>query len=145
MKILLDHCTPDGLKGHLPGHEVHTARSEGWEKLSNGKLIRAAIENGYETLITADKKMQKQQEISGQPLRVVVLTHPKWPDMKTQIPEIREAVKEAKQGRFTTVTMPQQEERYKPTKPVVRGADRPVGSGPSDRRQTRQNDHKIGR
>ena len=79
MNILFDQCTPHGLRDYLPEHEVRTAHEEGLDRIKNGKLIQKAIEKGYAVLITADKKMRKQQEISGLPLGVVVLTRPDWP------------------------------------------------------------------
>jgi predicted nuclease of predicted toxin-antitoxin system len=109
MNILFDQCTPHGLRDYLPEHEVRTAHEEGLDRIKNGKLIQKAIEKGYAVLITADKKMRKQQEISGLPLGVVVLTRPDWPMVKTQVAKIQKAVREAKPGRFTTVTIPQQD------------------------------------
>ena len=46
---------------------------------------------------------------------------------------------------WTCTTKPRQPDRYQPTKPVVRGADRPVGSGPGNARQPRRHDHKLSR
>jgi len=104
MKILFDHCTPHGLRDHLPEHEVRTAKDEGLHRIKNGELIRSAVDRGFEVLITADKRMRKQEVISGLPLRVVVLTRPDWPAVKSQVGRIQRAVREAKPGRFTTVT-----------------------------------------
>lgn len=106
MKVLFDHCTPHGLRDYLPEHEVRTAQDEGLHRIRNGELIRKAIEKNYEVLVTADKRMRKQQEISGLPLRVVVLTRPNWPAVKSQVERIQAAVRDAKPGRFTTVTIP---------------------------------------
>ena len=103
MKILFDHCTPHGLKDYLPEHEVRTAKDEGLHEVKNGELIRAAVDRGFDVLITADKRMRKQEAISGLPLRVVVLTRPYWPSVRTHAEKIRRAVREAEPGRFTTV------------------------------------------
>jgi hypothetical protein len=46
--ILFDHGTPKGLIRALPGHTVHTAQSKGWDTLSNGALLNAAEEAGFE-------------------------------------------------------------------------------------------------
>ena len=43
MLVLFDHGTPKGLAQALPGHEVHTARSRGWNTLSNGALLSCAL------------------------------------------------------------------------------------------------------
>ena len=44
--------------------------------LKNGDLIDEAVRRGYDLLVTADRRMRKQQEIRGKPIRVVVLTRP---------------------------------------------------------------------
>ena len=107
MKILFDHCTPHGLRDYLPEHEVRTAKEEGLHRIKNGELIKTAVDRGFDVLITADKRMRKQEVISGLPLRVVVLTRPDWPAVRTQVGKIQRAVREAEPGRFTTVTTPQ--------------------------------------
>ena len=103
MKILFDHCTPQGLREYLQEHEVRTAKDEDLHEVRNGELIKAAVDRGFDVLITADKRMRKQETISGLPLRVVVLTRPYWPSVKTHAERIRRAVEEAEPGRFTTV------------------------------------------
>jgi len=42
MRILFDHGTPSGIAGSLSGHEVTEARERGWDRISNGDLLRAA-------------------------------------------------------------------------------------------------------
>ena len=74
-----------------------------YTKSRNGELIEAAVDRGFDVLITADKRMRKQEKISGLPLRVVVLTRPYWPSVKTHAERIRKAVEGAEPGRFTTV------------------------------------------
>ena len=103
MKILFDHCTPQGLKEYLQEHEVRTAKDEDLHEVRNGELIKAAVDRGFDVLITADKRMRKQERISGLPLRVVVLTRPYWPSVKPHAERIRRAVEGAEPGRFTTV------------------------------------------
>jgi len=46
--ILFDHGTPKGLASALSGHAVHTAQARGWDTLSNGALLNAAEEAGFE-------------------------------------------------------------------------------------------------
>lgn len=48
MLILFDHGTPKGLIRPLTGHAIHTAQSRGWDTLSNGALLNAAEEAGFE-------------------------------------------------------------------------------------------------
>ena len=75
-------------------------------KLGNGDLIDEAVRRGYDLLLTADRRMQKQQDIEGKPLRVVVLTRPDVAKATKQTNEIREAIATAKPGQFTRVIAP---------------------------------------
>ena len=106
MKVLFDQCTPKALREALPEHDVQTAHQAGMADLENGKLIEEAVKRGYDLLVTADRRMQEQQEIEGKPLRVVVLTRPEWDKAKSQIKEIRQAIATAEPGQFTRVIAP---------------------------------------
>jgi hypothetical protein len=48
MHILFDHGTPRGISRALQGHIVKEARAQGWDTLSNGDLLKAADEAGFE-------------------------------------------------------------------------------------------------
>ena len=106
MKILFDQCTPEALREALPEHHVQTADEARMGGLENGELIDEAVRRGYDLLVTADRRMQKQQEIEGKRLRVVVLTRPDWLKAKKQINEIRRAIATAEPGKFTRVLAP---------------------------------------
>jgi hypothetical protein len=61
MRILFDNGTPAPLRHFLKGHDVVEAIERGWDRLSNGKLIAAAEEAGFDILLTTDKNMSSQQ------------------------------------------------------------------------------------
>ena len=42
MLILFDHGTPRGIASYLPEHTVKEARAQGWNRLTNGELLKAA-------------------------------------------------------------------------------------------------------
>jgi hypothetical protein len=46
MRILFDQGTPVAIRSALAGHEVRTAREQGWSTVSNGELLRAAEDAG---------------------------------------------------------------------------------------------------
>ena len=73
MKILLDECVTKRLKKHLESHEISTVVSQGWSGLKNGQLLRKAIENKFDLLLTIDKNLRFQQNMSQYDLIVVVL------------------------------------------------------------------------
>ena len=72
MKVLLDHCVPRRLRRYLPGHEVRTTREMGWETHKNGKLLVAA-EAEFDVLLTVDRNIEYQQNLSGCSLAIVIM------------------------------------------------------------------------
>lgn len=40
MRILFDHGTPSGIAAALEGHAVTEAIDRGWDRISNGELLR---------------------------------------------------------------------------------------------------------
>ena len=64
MKILFDNGAPNPIARSLIGHEVTFARQIGWEELENGELIERAEEMGFEVLLSTDKNIRYQQNLS---------------------------------------------------------------------------------
>ena len=73
MRILLDESVPRGLAPSLLGHEVSTARAEGWNRLRNGILLRAAVDAGFRVVITCDSSIPFQQNLMRIGIAVIVL------------------------------------------------------------------------
>jgi hypothetical protein len=63
--VLFDHGTPKGLARLLAGHTVHTAQSRGWDTLSNGELLNAAENAGFDLLLTTDRRIPLPAEPHG--------------------------------------------------------------------------------
>ena len=74
MLILFDHGTPKGLARALSGHTIDTAQAKGWDTLSNGALLNAAEEAGFELLLTTDRRIRYQQNLQVRRIALVVLT-----------------------------------------------------------------------
>ncbi len=72
MKVLLDESVPRALGFSLHGHHVRTAQFMGFSALSNGKLLKAMQDAGFEVLITFDQNLPYQQN-SDLPVSVIVL------------------------------------------------------------------------
>jgi predicted nuclease of predicted toxin-antitoxin system len=73
MKLLLDECTPKRLRNHFEGHEVLTVDEVGLKGVLNGELLRGAIEQNFEVLITVDRRIPFQHDLSQYNLAVVIL------------------------------------------------------------------------
>ena len=64
---------PRRLRQHLPAHGILTAREMKWEQLRNGARISAAVEAGFDAILTIDKQLEYQQRLTSLPLPVVVV------------------------------------------------------------------------
>ena len=73
MRILLDENLDWRLARGLLGHEVESVPRLGWAGIGNGLLLTKAEETGFEVLITMDSKMNFQQNLAGQPIKIIVL------------------------------------------------------------------------
>jgi predicted nuclease of predicted toxin-antitoxin system len=65
MRILFDHGTPAPLIPFLAGHSITKAKDKGWDRLTNGELLQAAEQAGFDVLITTDKNLATQHERKG--------------------------------------------------------------------------------
>jgi hypothetical protein len=75
VRVLLDESLPRPLSRLLPGHDVRTVPQMGWTGLGNGALLRAAS-GMFDVLLTADQRLEFQQNLTDLPIAVVVLVAP---------------------------------------------------------------------
>lgn len=107
MLILFDHGTPKGLARALSGHTIDTAQAKGWDRLSNGELLNAAEEAGFELLVTTDRRIRYQQNLGVRRIALVVLTGTtRWSSVRQQTDRIAAAVASATPGRYAEVEIP---------------------------------------
>jgi predicted nuclease of predicted toxin-antitoxin system len=78
VKILFDHNVPKRLRQLLPNHDIATASEMGWAELGNGDLLACAEANGFEVMITGDKNLSYQQNLTGRVLALIVLDTNSW-------------------------------------------------------------------
>lgn len=55
------------------GREVSHCSRLGFETLSNGKLLSAAEAAGFQVIVTVDKSIEHQQNMSGRSISVIYL------------------------------------------------------------------------
>lgn len=103
MKILFDVNMPHPLRQDFPGHEIVTAQFQGWAELENGDLVNAAEKNGFEILMTADKNLGYQQNLTGRKLAILVLPTNKLKILKRIVPNIHEKLNSMKAGDFVEI------------------------------------------
>jgi hypothetical protein len=86
------------------GHEVATAYELGWATLKNGELISAAETGQFDVLVTTDKNLRYQQNLSGRSLAIVVLWTTSWPKIRKGISKVRAAVDAASKGSYVELS-----------------------------------------
>ena len=106
MLVLFDHSVPAPLRHHLQKHVVEEARDRGWDRLSNGDLLTAAEGAGFDVLITADKNIRYQQNLSGRNIAIVELSTPRWPVVRLQTEKVASALDAATPGSYVQVDLP---------------------------------------
>jgi uncharacterized protein (DUF433 family) len=84
-------------------NSVEEARARGWEELSNGDLIEAAEQAGFDVMVTTDKNIRYQQNLTARKIALVVLEHSQWPMVKLAAAKIVTAVIGAEPGSYVEV------------------------------------------
>lgn len=106
MQVLLDNGVPRGVASFLKEHVVEEARDRGWDRLTNGDLLSAAEAAGFGLLVTTDRSICHQQNLSKRVIAIVALSKSSWPLIKRRSPEIVAAVVAATPGSYTEVEIP---------------------------------------
>lgn len=77
MRILLDECVPKKLKWMLAvdGYVCETAREAGFGGMTNGELL-ASAESLFDVLVTIDRNIRYQQNLTGRDIAILVLCVP---------------------------------------------------------------------
>jgi hypothetical protein len=106
MLILFDHSTPAPLRQALKGHVVVEAIERGWDRLANGALLDAAEAAGFDLLVTADKNLHYQQNLTGRKIAIVVLRNAQWPVLRRYVERVVATVNATTPGSFSQVEIP---------------------------------------
>jgi len=107
MLILFDHGTPRGLSRTLSEHTVIAAQSRGWDRLTNGALLKAAEMASVDLLVTTDRRIRYQQNLTGRRIAIVVLTGTtKWSRVRLHLARIASVVNRAVAATYIEVEIP---------------------------------------
>ncbi len=74
MRVLIDESLPVELADELTGHDVATVHGEGWLRLRNGVLLRAAVRAGFAAIVTGDQNLRYQQNLPKIGIAAIVVT-----------------------------------------------------------------------
>jgi hypothetical protein len=105
VRILLDECIDEALRHAFGGHHCQTCRYAGLKGLSNGKLLLAAEESGFEVLITVDRNIPNQQSLRDRSISVMILQGrtTNLDDLLALIPEVLTALAALKPGEVVRI------------------------------------------
>jgi predicted nuclease of predicted toxin-antitoxin system len=106
MRVLFDQATPVPLRQFLQGHMVRTAAQEKWHRLRNGELLNVAEAAGFDVLVTTDKNIRYQQNLTGRRIAIVLLGKQQWPELRGHVQLVTAAVNAATPGTYTEVEIP---------------------------------------
>ena len=93
------------MRRHLPRHDVATAAKMDWSQLTNGELLAAATEAGFEVLVTTDQNLRYQQNLKDRKIAVVVLMTASWPRISKQADKVAAAIEGAGSGDYIEVEL----------------------------------------
>ncbi len=82
------------------------AIERGWDRLANGELIAAAEAAGFELLVTTDKNIRYQQNLTGRKIAFVVIGNQQWPTLRRYANRVVAAVDAATPGSYVEVEIP---------------------------------------
>jgi hypothetical protein len=104
MRALLDEQLPIDLSSQLRGHTVETVVERGWTGIKNGELL-GRMRGRYDVLITMDRGIEFQQQVSTLPFGIVVVRarSNRMQHLSPLVPAILAAIAAIKPGRLLRV------------------------------------------
>jgi hypothetical protein len=104
VRVFLDECVDRRLAREITGHEVRTARQEGWTGIANSQLL-ALVSQSFDVFVTVDRNLSFQQNLPSFSIAVIVLhaTSNRLAELRVLIPELSKAIESAPVGVATIV------------------------------------------
>src|SRR5205085_12539309 len=105
MRILIDECIDWRLLRDLASHDVKTVRQMGWTAIVNGALLTLA-EQDFDVLLTTDKNLSFQQNVSRFNIGVVVLRarSARLRHLRELVPSLLKVLPDVKTGEVHTLS-----------------------------------------
>jgi hypothetical protein len=102
VKLLLDESLDVDLRHELVGHDVYTVSYMRWKGSRNGALLAAAAADGFDALITIDRDIEHQQNLSTLPCAIYVLMAQSdiIDDLKALVPNLLNALSQRPQKKI---------------------------------------------
>ena len=105
MRILIDESLPIALALEFAGHDVSTVRAQRWLGLRNGVLLRAAVDAGFEVIVTADKALRSQQNLPAIGIAVVLISgvRNRMRDLRPLMPRVLQVLGTVRKGELAEI------------------------------------------
>jgi predicted nuclease of predicted toxin-antitoxin system len=106
LKTLIDNCLPIDLRQEITGHDVETARHRGWTALENGAVVEAAVEAGFEVIVSIDQGHDFARAVEGKPIAAILLPGAqgsRLEGVRSLVPAALVAIPDAAQGVVTRI------------------------------------------
>ena len=106
MKLLLDESVPRRIASSFPeSFTLHTVQEMGWTGTGNGLLLSLAARRGFAALITVDRGIEHQQNVSKLPLPIVIMLAPRnrLAELRPLVPVVLEVLSDALANRVYRV------------------------------------------
>jgi len=99
LRAVIDEGVPRRLAGTLRslGLKVSPFPPE-WKGLSNGKLLSAVEEAGFDCMLTCDRNIRNQQRMSGRSVGLLVLPAQRFDDLLPFVPVIASELTKLRRG-----------------------------------------------
>jgi hypothetical protein len=105
MHLLFDHNTPRGIARHLVGPASRRPKSVDGSGEPTANCWAAEVA-GFDVLLTGDKNMGYQQNLSARKIALVVLGNSPWRLVRLHLDKIAAVVNAATPGSFAKVEIP---------------------------------------
>ena len=104
IRAIVDEAVPADFTALFEDSEITIAAFPNeWRSSSDGEIVGLSIAAGYDWLITCDKQMPYQQNLSGKSLAVLVLPTPQIPKLEQICPALIEALRTPAPGNFVVL------------------------------------------
>lgn len=106
MRVLPDEQLPVDFTEVLSGHTVDTVVSRGWAGIKNGDLLQR-MRDEYDALLTMDRGIEFQQNLSGLPFGVLLLRAPsnRIVHLRPLVPTILDVLSQLSPGQVRRISV----------------------------------------
>ena len=109
VKILFDAGVPHQLRKPLMklgrGYRVETVQYHAWGEYANGDLVGMAEKNDFQVMITADKGLEHELDVTQSKVGIVVLSQMKKNLVMPHVRDIADAIDASRPGTVTWVSI----------------------------------------